>query len=190
MPNCFTLFYVYRCFACMYVNGVLKRPNEGIRSPGAGVTDCGELPYGFWESNPGPLQKQPVLLATQPSPQPRCSSISFLTSWQKEGSFYCPFVGLLLILRSAILWNSMLIQVQAPASRRCLCSQRRYSWCWRVCSSASSFRTHSLGCCLSSNHGWSSISKSCRLWWEDIWQDDVDMSEPISDRNGQSGLVL
>lgn len=34
----------------------LWRQEENIRSPGAGVTDHGELPYGWWELNPGPLK--------------------------------------------------------------------------------------------------------------------------------------
>lgn len=28
-----------------------------------------ELPHGFWERNPGPLQEQPMLLTTEPSLQ-------------------------------------------------------------------------------------------------------------------------
>lgn len=35
-----------------------------------GVTEGCELPCGCWELNPGPLQEQPVLLATEPSLQP------------------------------------------------------------------------------------------------------------------------
>ena len=56
------LFYVHQCFACMYVC-------EGIRAPGTGVTDSCELPYGGWELNRGPLEKQPVLLTAEPSLQ-------------------------------------------------------------------------------------------------------------------------
>lgn len=33
------------------------------------VTDSCELPHGCWESNPDPLQEQPVLLTTEPSLQ-------------------------------------------------------------------------------------------------------------------------
>ena len=43
---------------------------EGARSPATGVTDSCELPCGYWELNPGPLEEQPVLLTTEPSPQP------------------------------------------------------------------------------------------------------------------------
>jgi hypothetical protein len=32
-----------------------------------GVTDSCELPYGYWESNPGPLEEQSVLSTTEPS---------------------------------------------------------------------------------------------------------------------------
>jgi hypothetical protein len=30
---------------------------EAVRSPETGVTDSCELPYGCWESKPGPLQE-------------------------------------------------------------------------------------------------------------------------------------
>lgn len=43
-----------------------RRPGEGIRSPGARVTDSSELPCGFWELNSGPLQEQPVLVTLSP----------------------------------------------------------------------------------------------------------------------------
>jgi hypothetical protein len=35
-----------------------QRPEEGIRSPGTGVTDCCTLFCGHWDSNPGLLQEQ------------------------------------------------------------------------------------------------------------------------------------
>ena len=71
------LFLVYECFANMYAcvpRGVKysQRPEQGVGSPGAGVTDCCELPCGRWESNPDPLKEQPTLLTTEslliPSP--------------------------------------------------------------------------------------------------------------------------
>ena len=34
------------------------------------ITDGCELPCGFWELNSGLLEKQSVLLTTEPSPQP------------------------------------------------------------------------------------------------------------------------
>jgi hypothetical protein len=45
----------------------LQWPEQGVRSPGAGITDHCEPPCRCWELNPGPLQEQPVLLTTEPS---------------------------------------------------------------------------------------------------------------------------
>jgi E3 ubiquitin-protein ligase NEDD4 len=60
--------------ACMSVHHMhtwcLWRPEEGVGSPGIGVTDSCELPCGCWELNSGPLKKQPVLLTTEPSLNP------------------------------------------------------------------------------------------------------------------------
>ena len=42
----------------------------GVRSPGTGIKDSCELPCGYWELNSGPLEEQPVLLTTEPSPAP------------------------------------------------------------------------------------------------------------------------
>ena len=56
--------------ACIYVHCVYsvceKAPRKSTDSPGTGVTDSYE-PSGGWELNPGPLQKQLVLLTTEPS---------------------------------------------------------------------------------------------------------------------------
>lgn len=41
-----------------------QRPGEGFRFPGIGVTDACELLCGCWETNPGTLQEQKVLLTT------------------------------------------------------------------------------------------------------------------------------
>ena len=46
----------------------LWRPGKGVGSPGTGVTDSCWLPYECWELNPGPLEKQQLLLLTNPSP--------------------------------------------------------------------------------------------------------------------------
>lgn len=35
-------------------------PGEGVGSPGAGIIDGCELPYGCWELKLGPLQEQEV----------------------------------------------------------------------------------------------------------------------------------
>ena len=43
----------------------LQRPEEDIRSPGAGVVDGYEPSCGCWELNSGPLQEQQVLLMTE-----------------------------------------------------------------------------------------------------------------------------
>lgn len=48
-------------------------PEESVRSPGTAVIDVCESPCGCWESDPSPLEKQPVLFffkAAEPSPQP------------------------------------------------------------------------------------------------------------------------
>jgi hypothetical protein len=42
----------------------LQRSGEGIRSPGTGVVDGYELLCRCWKSNPGPLEKYPVLITT------------------------------------------------------------------------------------------------------------------------------
>ena len=51
----FILFYVHWC--------------EGVRTPGAEVTDSCELPCGCWESNQNTLEGQPVLLPAEPALQ-------------------------------------------------------------------------------------------------------------------------
>ena len=51
---------------------------EGVRSPGTGVTDSFELLCGCWKLNSGPLEKQSVLITTEPSHQ---SPILFCLVW-------------------------------------------------------------------------------------------------------------
>jgi hypothetical protein len=46
----FDLFYMYECLPA--------GPGEGVGFPGA--MDSGEPPCGYWDSNPGILQKQQV----------------------------------------------------------------------------------------------------------------------------------
>jgi len=41
-----------------------------IRSSGTGVIDGFEIPCGCWESNPSPLEEQPMCLTSEPPPQP------------------------------------------------------------------------------------------------------------------------
>lgn len=50
---------------------------------GTRVTDGCEPPCGDWESNSGPLQRQPVLVIAEPSLQPQ-KSLFYLT--EAEGS--------------------------------------------------------------------------------------------------------
>ena len=45
-------------------------PEERVGSPETAVTGGCEASGGAWESNPGPLQKEPVLFTTEPSLQP------------------------------------------------------------------------------------------------------------------------
>ena len=51
-------------------------PEGGVGFPGTGVTDGCQLPFVFWESNPGPQKEQQVLLTAEPS----LSSRDFLFS--------------------------------------------------------------------------------------------------------------
>ena len=67
-------------------------PEEGIRSPGTGVTDDYEPPCGCWESNLGPLEEHPVFLTAGESFLQSISrsvlySNSFPSSCFKAGSF-------------------------------------------------------------------------------------------------------
>ena len=59
------MFFLHACF-CTTGLKFQKRLEEGIRSPGSGVTDGCEPPCGYGELNPGPLEEQPVLLTTDP----------------------------------------------------------------------------------------------------------------------------
>lgn len=57
---------------CMSVYQVYAMPKGGQKrasdAPGTRVTE-GSEPCGCWESNPAPLEEQPMLLAEGPSPQ-------------------------------------------------------------------------------------------------------------------------
>lgn len=44
-------------------------PEESIEFPGTEVIDSQEPLCGYWEQNPVPLQKKPVILSTKPSLQ-------------------------------------------------------------------------------------------------------------------------
>lgn len=58
---------------------------QGVRSPGTGVTDSCELPWGCWELNPGPLEEQLVFLIAKPFLQTREVSSSFVLSFLCSG---------------------------------------------------------------------------------------------------------
>lgn len=60
---------MYECLACIciWVIHVYLVPVEstiGVRSCGSGVTDSCEQLSRYWESGPGWMEEQPVLLAT------------------------------------------------------------------------------------------------------------------------------
>lgn len=66
------------CYICVHVYvytmwvQCLWNPKEGNGSPGTGVTASYETPCGYWEVNPGPPQKQQVLLTSEQPLQPLC----------------------------------------------------------------------------------------------------------------------
>lgn len=45
----------------------VQKPEEGIGSPGAGVTEGCELPCRYGELNLDPMEEQPVLFTTESS---------------------------------------------------------------------------------------------------------------------------
>lgn len=49
----------------------LRRPEEGVGSPGPGVTDTSEQLLESWESDPGTLKEQPVVLSVSNLSSPR-----------------------------------------------------------------------------------------------------------------------
>ena len=57
--------------------------HDGIGSAGIGIADSCELPSGFWELNPGPLEEQPVLLTVEPSLQ--CLPVILKKKDREEG---------------------------------------------------------------------------------------------------------
>lgn len=68
------LFYVYRYGCCLRVHvytPCIPGARRGLQIPETRVIDNCELPYECWEPNRGPLEKQPVSLATGPSLLPQ-----------------------------------------------------------------------------------------------------------------------
>lgn len=64
-------FSVYGSFVCLYVYALFvcsaQEASRVCHSPWTLSADGYELPCGFWESNPGPLEDQPVPLITNSS---------------------------------------------------------------------------------------------------------------------------
>lgn len=87
----FIFFYVGGYFTCMhwYMCHMLAWWNG---SPGTGATDRCELPCGYQELNPGPLEEQQVLLTTEMSLQPKLLFIYFIfnyTCMRGNGYYMC-----------------------------------------------------------------------------------------------------
>lgn len=82
--SCLFLFYVFDCFAYMFVCSPQKQ-EKGDRPSRTRVTDGYEQPR-CWESKPGPLEGQPVLIATEPTLSPCLSHVlRVLSSPKREG---------------------------------------------------------------------------------------------------------
>lgn len=68
MPGSFS---VYGSFACMYDYALLacsaQEASRVCHSPWTLSADGYELPCGFWESNPGPSEEQPLSLIANSS---------------------------------------------------------------------------------------------------------------------------
>ena len=62
------VFCTHACVPRVWL--VFTEASEGVRFPGAAVTDGCEQTCGCWESNLGPLEGQPELLTAVPSLQP------------------------------------------------------------------------------------------------------------------------
>ena len=74
---CFVLFcvvlvsclWVFYLDVCLYLWRRFEVQKVTSRYSGFGVAEGCDLPYGWWESNPGLLEEQAVLLTTEPSLQ-------------------------------------------------------------------------------------------------------------------------
>lgn len=71
-------------FVCMNVCGMYawyqRKPEEGMESPGTGLTDDATL--CVLESNPGPLEDRLVLLSTEPYLQPLYTHLQSCLYWK------------------------------------------------------------------------------------------------------------
>ena len=63
-------------------------PEEGVRSPGTGVTNAWGQPYRPWEFNLGPLQEHPVLFTIQPSLSPTLSCVDLMRNIPSNIGFF------------------------------------------------------------------------------------------------------
>lgn len=63
----FAFMHIGILLVCLHVciTWYLQMLEEGIGSPGSRVTDVCEPPFGFWESKPGLLKREPVCLTTE-----------------------------------------------------------------------------------------------------------------------------
>jgi hypothetical protein len=86
-----------------HVHAVPEEAKEGAGSPGTGVTDGCKPSCGCWELNLGPLQKQDVLLASEPSVQhlPQVFVLLFETR-----SDYVALASLELTMQTRLALNS------------------------------------------------------------------------------------
>lgn len=68
--NCqrFFFFSLHLCVCMPHLCRCLQRPEEGTRSPGAGVVGSWEPPYGFWEPNSDLLEEQQAFFTVAPCP--------------------------------------------------------------------------------------------------------------------------
>lgn len=64
------LFHVNGCMSMHHMCIVPLEAKGGIELPVTGVIDGCKQPGICWESNQGPVQKQPVLLTSKAPPQP------------------------------------------------------------------------------------------------------------------------
>lgn len=62
---CISVLPACMCVLCVCL--VPQGPEEGVSS-GTGATNGWELPHGCWELKQGPLEEQPELSTTEPSP--------------------------------------------------------------------------------------------------------------------------
>lgn len=71
----FYFMYMAALPTCMFLNCVHTMPTVGNKSSGSGITNGCELLYGCEEQNPSPVDEQPGLMITEPSPLPQYAHI-------------------------------------------------------------------------------------------------------------------